>query len=298
MSTSSNEVFLRLLRSFSKKANALDARLSGNGQPPDETHLDEYVTSFPSAQNAVDAVAGWNMALPPEAGAIAGTGAFFFDARITWALEQFGPLAGKTVLELGPLEASHTYMLHNGGAEEIHAIEANRLAFLRCLVVKELLNLNRAKFYLGNFVEWLKQREQKYDLIIASGVLYHMQDPISLIDLLASRTDNLFLWTHYMDEAAMPSDDPRRQVFVGSPESVEYRRITAKVHKRSYHQAWKTATFCGGMYDLHRWIDRDDLLAVLAAAGFDDVRITHDQPDHPNGPSFSVFARRTVPQGG
>lgn len=295
MSISLRETSAGLLRSLSARLSTIASHLDAPHSEVTDEHLTEYVTSMPSAQNAVDAVEGWNLALPPEAGATAGIGAFFHDPRIDWTCEQFGSLDGKTVLELGPLEASHTYMLHQKGAEEIHAIEANRLAFLRCLVVKELLDLRRAKFFLGNFVEWLKNRDQKYDLIVGSGILYHMEDPIELIDLLARRTDNLFLWTHYMDEASMPPDDPRRQVFVGEPEIFDYKGVAVHVQKRSYHRAWKNATFCGGMYDIHRWIDRNDLLAVLRAAGFDDIRIAHDQPDHQNGPSFSIFARRTTP---
>src|SRR6202041_1214707 len=102
--------------------------------------LDEYAVGMPSTQNAVDALPGWNLALPEHVGATAGTGAFYSDPRILWALEQFGSIEGRKILELGPLEASHPYLLERHGAALIHAIEANKLSFLRCLVVKELLD--------------------------------------------------------------------------------------------------------------------------------------------------------------
>ncbi|SON54434.1 tRNA mo(5)U34 methyltransferase [Hartmannibacter diazotrophicus] len=255
--------------------------------------LKEYVLTMPSAQNAVDAVPGWNMALPPEAGATAGVGNFYLDQRIAWVIQQMGSVKGLDILELGPLEASHTYMLQNAGARSIDAIEANRLAFLRCLIVKELLNLDRAHFHLGNFVEWLQNVDRKYDLIVASGILYHMENPIELIELMARRSDNLFLWTHYWDDEQMPASDYRRHAFTGVVETVHHGDLPVKLYQRSYHQAWKSESFCGGMRDIHRWIDRSDLLKLLAAVGFDDVRITMEEPRHENGPSFSVFARRT-----
>ena len=251
-------------------------------------HLDQYVTGAPCAQNAIDALPGWNHALPPDAGAVAGTGFFFHDGRILWAIEQFGALHGKSVLEIGPLEASHTWLIEQYGPAQLHAVEANKLSFLRCLVVKELLQLRVARFFLGDCQGWLEECSQRYDFIIASGVLYHMQDPVRLIELMAGRTDSLFLWTHYADEAQMPPGDPRRSAFIGAMETEIRHGVAVRSHRRSYHGAWVDKSFCGGIHDMHRWLERDDIVAL----GFDDVRIWGEQPDHPNGPAFCVFAKR------
>lgn len=86
-----------------------------------------------------------------------------------------------TVLELGPLEAGHTYMLEKMGARSIVAVEANSRAYLKCLIVKELFELKRAKFLLGDFVAYLKNNTRHFDLCLASGVLYHMQNPAELL---------------------------------------------------------------------------------------------------------------------
>lgn len=255
--------------------------------------LDEYAGGMPSAQNAVDALPGWNHALPEPAGATAGSGAFYNDPRILWALEQFGSIEGRKILELGPLEASHTYLLERHGAAVIHAIEANKLSFLRCLVVKELLDLKHAKFFLGDFTEWLQHPPERYDLIVASGVLYHMQSPARLLELISAACDAFYLWTDYASDEAMPAKDPRRSVFVGPAETQEWHGVRVRLYKRSYHGAWRSKSFCGGMHDLHRWMEKEDILALVRALGFADIRIAHDQPDHPNGPSFSVFARRS-----
>jgi hypothetical protein len=255
--------------------------------------LDEYVAGMPTAQNAIDALPGWNQALPPHLGVIAGHAAFFNDPRIRWALEQFGSIKDCKILELGPLEAAHTYMLDAQAPEFIHAIEANKLSFLRCLVVKELLELKRAKFFLGDFLVWLENAPIRYDLIFASGVLYHLQDPVRLLELIAKCSDAFYLWTHYACDEAMPPDDPRRSAFVGGAEIQQHHGIPIRLYRRSYHGAWRSKSFCGGMHDLHRWIDKDDIIALIRALGFDDVRIAQDEPSHKNGPSFSIFARRS-----
>lgn len=259
---------------------------------PARSVLDEYVDTLPTPQNAVDVVAGWNHALPPVAQASAGTAAFYEDPRILWCIERFGDLAGRRVLELGPLEASHTFMLNQHAPQVIHAIEANKLSFVRCLVAKELLGLDRARFMLGDFQKWLEAREERYDLIVASGVLYHMRDPARLIDLISRRTDATYLWTHYFCDTAMPAGDYRRGAFSGSVETREVSGLTVRLHERSYHEAWRDKSFCGGMHDSHYWMEKPHIIRLLEIHGFNRIEIAHELLDHPNGPCMSIFARR------
>ncbi|MGA0595812.1 class I SAM-dependent methyltransferase [Enterovirga sp. CN4-39] len=208
-------------------------------------------------------------------------------------LQHYGSLENRTVLELGPLEGGHTYMMERAGAAKIDAIEANRLAFLRCLILKELVQLRRARFHLGNFVAWLDQPNLQYDLIVASGVLYHLRDPLHLLERAAAATDALFLWTHYVSDEAMPLGDPRRGMFRKTVERRPFRGIDVRLYPRSYQGAEAKVSFCGGIYDEHRWIQREDLLAALTALGFDSLQIAHEQTDHPNGPCFSLLARKS-----
>lgn len=279
-----------LLRNLGKWSELLQrAKALSPSQPVIE---DGYIGSMPCAQNAVDLITGWNHAMPPEAGVIAGTAPLYSDARIEWCADQFGALSGRRILELGPLEASHTYMLHHYEPALIDAIEAKKLSFLRCLIAKELLHLHRARFQLGDFQKWLEFSGQRYDLIVASGVLYHMSDPVRLLELASSCTDAIFLWTHYFDDVQMPPEDPRRGAFSGSVEVRPFRDIDVRLHRRSYHGAWRDKAFCGGMHDDHAWMEKRQILDVLRALGFDDVRTTHDTSDHPGGPCLSIFARR------
>jgi hypothetical protein len=252
-----------------------------------------FETRAPSHQNAVDLVPGWNHAFPETYDIRAGAATLYNDGRILWAIEQFGDLAGKRILELGPLEASHTSMLDRHNPAIIDAVEANRAAFTRCLVAKEVLDLHHVRFHLGDFVRWLEREDLRYDLIVASGVLYHMRDPIQLIELISRRTDAVYLWTHYFDSAAVPPGDPRAVPFVGVDQIVHCGGAPICLHGRRYFGAERAAIFCGGPEDLHYWMEKDAIIHVLHTFGFDDVRLAHDEPGHPNGPSISIFARRS-----
>ena len=156
---------------------------------PDEVCLQQT----PTSQAAIDLISGWISDIP---GVKAGEAKLFDDGRAKWALDHLGSVDGHSVLELGPLEAGHTSMLHNAGAT-ITAIEANKRAFVKCLIVKEILRLDRAHFLLGDFMPWLVANTRHFDLVWMTGVLYHMTDPVRLLRLAASCTDRLHLWTHY-----------------------------------------------------------------------------------------------------
>jgi hypothetical protein len=292
LKSSISRMLLRASFALNKAGYKMYAHGPTSARP--DSVLSEYVTGMPSAQNAIDILPGWNHALPDTAGVTAGSGFFHNDPRIAWAVEQFGPIEGKRVLELGPLEAAHTAFIDRQSPELLHSIEANKLSFLRCLIVKEILDLKHAKFFLGDFMPWLENPPTRYDFVVASGVLYHMQDPIRLLDLISERADSFYIWTHYYDTDAMPIDDLRHTPFVGAPEVQTFNGIPVHLYTRSYHGAWQNKSFCGGVHDLHRWMAKNDIIDVIRSFGFDDVRTAHDEPNHQNGPSFSIFARRSV----
>jgi hypothetical protein len=246
----------------------------------------------PSHQNAVDLIPGWSHAFPEQYAIHAGQVALHNDPRIAWAIERFGDLAGKRVLELGPLEGFHSAMLERQSPAVLDSIEANIGAYLRCLVTKQVLDLSRAHFHLGNFVHWLERDDVRYDFILASGVLYHMRNPIRLLNLIAQRTDAVYLWTHYWDDAAMPPDDPRGAPLVKNVRTVRFGKANLRLRARHYYGAEQNPRFCGGPEDLHYWMEKNSILDILSELRFDKIEVGHDHPDHPNGPAFSIFAYR------
>ncbi len=234
---------------------------------------------------------GWNHAFPPETGITAGAVHLYNDDRIRWCLDQAKSIENYNVLELGPLEGMHTYMLAKAGAKNIDAIEANVQAYLRCLIAREVLGFGNSRFFLGDYVKWLEESGRRYDLVVASGVLYHSTNPVRLLELVSKAADRFFLWTHYFDEALKHPQDLRGTAFSGHIRQVEFNGRAYDLHERHYYGAWKNAAFCGGLEDQHFWMTKADILSLIEALGFDCVT-AHDSPDHAHGPAFSVFARR------
>ncbi len=260
---------------------------------PSARVLDYYVTTAPSPQTALDLFKGeWASALPaPLTDTLAGSIGLFADARITWAIEQFGGVEGRSVLELGPLEGGHSYMLEQAGAAEVVAIEANGRAFLKCLIIKELLGLQRVRFLCGDFVEYLRAAPRRFDMIIASGVLYHMRNPAELIDLMARTGEQIFIWTHYYDEMIIQASPILAPKFP-SRWTTEYQGFRHTLYRQEYQTALDELKFCGGSAPYSAWMTREELLACVRYFGFHDLRLAFDVPDHPHGPSLALVAVR------
>lgn len=252
---------------------------------------ERYVKEVPSSQTQIRLFEGsWASEIPID-GTVSGSARLFDDVRVTWTAGLMGGLEGLRILELGPLEGFHTYQLERLGAKEVIAIESNVLAFQKCLVVKNLLDM-RAKFLLGDFNAYLAEPGDDFDLIFASGVLYHMVDPAETIRMLCRRSDNLFLWTHFYDGAVV-----RESPFAGHfpAEGVSQReidRLSVTYHARLYKEAVAWKGFCGGSEDHANWLTYDDIEALLNHFGFEVTAISDKRLDHPHGPAVCMFAQR------
>lgn len=269
-------------------------RKKSSEEPNQSTNLLEgFVGGVPTNQNMLDIIDGWNCAFPDHVGVKAGALHLYADPRISWAIAEAGGIRGKSILEIGPLEGGHSFLLQQQEPSYHLAIEANQKAFLKCLIAKELYPLRNVEFKLGDAASYLAEDGPYFDLIIASGVLYHLIDPLQFLTDSAQRGKKLFLWTHFIDESfEANAHDPRLGAF-SSPVLTDTRfGFPVRFRKRRYHGADQKPEFCGGLSDEHIWLYRDDLLKVIRHIGFTRVSLNDEEFDRANGPACSIFAGR------
>ena len=259
--------------------------------------FDAYVHEAPSPQVAVDIFRGaWASAFPPPfEGLRAGNMLKPDDPRLPWAAEQMGGLAGRSALELGPLEGTMTWQLEQLGAASVVAVEANTTAYLRCLIAKEILGLQRARLLCGDFLPFLRTDPGRFDVCVASGVLYHMRNPAELIALVARAADQAFFWTHYYDEALVAANPNTASRFAAAPEAAEYLGFRHARYRQQYQGEVGWSGFCGGSAPDSAWLNRADLLACLRHFGYDQLTLGFDDPGHFGGPSLAIVAVRSDP---
>ena len=251
--------------------------------------FEEYVMAPPDPQRTLDLFADeWSSRLPGEWGGLrAGAIPLFEDSRIEWGLARLGGVVGQRVVELGPLEGGHSYMLARAGAREVVAIEANARAYLKCLVARELVGAPSVRFLLGDAVAYLRTAPERFDLCLASGILYHLRDPLELLELIAARADALLMWTHYYD-ADVIGRSPAFQALFAGRQMIERAGLRVTFHKRIYpRSAGRMAGFTGGGQSYAHWLTRDDILGTLGRLGFGAIE-TSEQPDHGSRPAPSA----------
>ncbi len=251
----------------------------------------------PSDQNALDLFSGEWSSQPPAARPElkGGLTPLFDDPRIAWAHHRLlemglvGGVSDRAVLELGPLEGGHTYLLDRLGVKSITAIEANARAYLKCLIAKELFAINRARFLLGDCLEFLRTSESHFDVGIACGILYHLTNPVELLELLARRCDSIFLWTVFYDpEFVAQNPVPGAKFSEALPmNTAGFPHI---VHRFNYGPSLDWKGFCGGGEVYSYWMEKDAIIAALRHFGFTDFRTEQ----HPNvhGSALMLTARK------
>ena len=205
------------------------------------------------------------------------------DDRPYSLVKKFKSINKWKILELGPLEGGHTYQLEKFGAE-LTAIEAHPENFLKCLIVKNALNM-KASFLLGDFSDYLKETSKNYDLIFASGVFYHMEDPLDLLVQIAKKTDRIFAWTHYISEEQSDSSGMHKNKYVDELE------FSCKYYHYEYDQTREDRSFAG-IAKFSSRLTKEDFIRALCAVGFSNYEIVKDEIDHPGGPAFSFIAEK------
>jgi len=252
-----------------------------------------FVTSAPSEQNAVDIFRGeWASKIPVD-GVDAGKAELFDDPRLGHFL-QAEPIEGRRVLELGPLEGGHSSMLQRAGAGSVLSVESNSRAYLKCLIVKEILGLDKVRFVLGDAYRFLEADRSTFDLAIAYGILYHLRDPHRLFELLVPRMRSggrLLLWTHHWTESVETDCATLRGHFTGS------RRVdlpdgkSLLLVKHDYGSSFFNRGFFGGNAGYSEWMSREGILDAAVAFGFQPEAV--EDVAHPNGPSIAATFRKT-----
>jgi len=248
--------------------------------------LEEYIMKVPSQKNAIDLFEGeWASQIPGEY--VSGNADLFHDGRMGLISEKIGGFSGKDILELGPLEAAHTYMMTKGGANRILAIEANSRAYVKCLIVKEVLALENCSFLLGDFDLHLEDTQDEYDLIMALGVLYHCINPIKTIVNMTKRAKVIGIWSHYFCESIIR--EKYGEKFDYDPTLLSFEGYEATCYEHHYREALDIPGFCGGGRSSTRWMDKNSWLSLFDSLGY-ELDILSESTSHQNGPEFTAVA--------
>jgi hypothetical protein len=236
-----------------------------------------------SIESMFSIIDGWTTRFEIGGKVLGGTLMLQTIPTLLWQIEAIGGVRGKRILELGPLEGAQTKKMIDEGVEEVIAVEGLSYCFLKCLIVKEAFQMNRAKFIFGDFCHYIKQyKGEKFDMVLASGVLYHQKNPAQLIYDLAKITDIVAVWSQVADTA-----HPSREESIIVGENIEYRgkkMIWGDLRSTS-------STYCASLDDYGFWMYPEEMRRCFRDAGFTNIN-EKSQPDNANGACILFIASK------
>lgn len=239
---------------------------------------DQWITAFP---DELDVKAGWVNHFDPVV-----------DTRVPWADGVIpGGIRGKSILELGPFEGYHTAMFQEFGARSVTSVEASRTAYLKCLVVKQVMGLD-AEILYGDVPAFLAALHEDFDVVWASGILYHQAEPVQFLEAVASHGRYVFLHTHFYDESTISKLGIRSRFDARHNEIVEWRGRSMQLHRYEYETDTSQGVFAGGPRTYAMWLEKDDIEFILREMGFSHIEVGVVDYDNPAGPGMFLLAAR------
>ncbi len=214
------------------------------------------------------------------------------DRRGAWCATNFPGFDKFDVLELGPGEGYLSAALEEAGAKSVTSIEGNAENFLKCLLLKNILNL-KTKYLYGDVSKYVSGTNKQFDMIFACGVLYHLIDPVQFIIDCGKISSRIYIWTTVYDDEILSLGGYQAECFSADDKrEVKFGRERFTYHKRLYQpQTLRDSKYAGGMSAYSNWISKEDVFKAVHLAGY---RLVQELDDEISGvPVVNYFGEKT-----
>jgi SAM-dependent methyltransferase len=191
-------------------------------------------------------------------------------------------LQGLRVADLGCLEGGFALAFAQRGAEVV-ALEARPDNLAKCAVIKEHFGLSNLTFHEADVKTFTSGTHGTFDVVLALGILYHLDEPAAWLDQVARATTGvLFADTHFApaDDQSMAALDPRLKA-LGPLEDQHFRtwptrgRWFQEYQTEAQRVAMPWASFSNAR---SFWLTKASLVSTLrVVCGFE---IVMEQYDH------------------
>lgn len=189
-------------------------------------------------------------------------------------------ISGLRIADLGCLEGGFSLALAQRGADVL-GIEARSLNIEKANLLREHFELKNLRFELGDVKDFQKDTFGQFDVVLALGILYHLDHPVKWLQQLAAATRRvLILDTHFapIDDDAMRRLDPRLSG-LGALERQDSDGFA--VQGRWFHEFGEDANRETQLWASYSntssfWLTKESLLQSIVRAPFPLVFEQHD----------------------
>lgn len=179
------------------------------------------------------------------------------------------PLAGKRIIEFGPMDGAQTAGLIRLGVQSVTCIEARAVSLIKTMIAQYCFGWDNLTLIMDDFHNADRQKYGRFDLAFAHGVYYHSIAPFLFFENLMSLSDNIFIGG-YCTAANAASGPP--SVMEYSFETLDYEGKKYSVKKIKVGNTYNSAV---NQYAYH--FDREDLLNFFQNRGY-ELAIIFDAP--------------------
>ena len=189
--------------------------------------------------------------------------------RTEAVLEHAGGLGGKRVIDLGCLEGGYAAAFARHGAAEAVGVEARRLNFERCELVRSSLGLENLRFERADVREVSAASHGRFDVVFAAGILYHLDDPFALVETIAGMCDGIaVIDTHVAEDHS--GHCPERTV--RSHRGRDYEGgILFEYEAGAAQRQIESSLWASYGNPSSFWLRKEDLVSLLGELGFASV---------------------------
>jgi 2-polyprenyl-3-methyl-5-hydroxy-6-metoxy-1,4-benzoquinol methylase len=194
-----------------------------------------------------------------------------------------GEFAGKRVLDLGCLESYFSLECALHGADVL-GVDAKQINIKKCEFVRSVRGVADLDFALDNAMNVTRARYGGFDVVLALGLLYHLDDPYTFLAQVADCCDGFLV----LDTLIALEDGPQR-IGDWDPDLSELRdfdfggrtyrgRLYREFEAGADQTEREFSTTASQDNDLSAWLTEDALVEMLADVGLPQLeKVTFPQ---------------------
>jgi hypothetical protein len=184
-----------------------------------------------------------------------------------------GSYSGTRVLDVGCLESYFSLECALHGADVV-GVDAKEINVKKCEFVKSVLGVPNLRFALDDAMNVTRDAYGPFDVVLALGLLYHLDDPFRFLSQIAQLCERFLVLDTLvaLEDAPQAISDWRPELSELRDFSADGRRYRGRLY-REYEEGADDeeralSTTASHTNDLSVWLTEDSLVTLLSDVGF------------------------------
>lgn len=186
--------------------------------------------------------------------------------------DRSGSLAGLRLIDLGCLEGGVAFEMAREDMDVI-GVEGRQINYSKCRLIEDYFGLSNLRFLLLDVKNLNKEEYGIFDVVLCLGLLYHLDNPLSFLNILNEITHEKSLV--FMDTHVAPVDQESfdKCVFKDDLSDITAIEYNGKRYEGRWYQEFPTEDNEWASVSNYRsfWLTQTSLIKAMYFAGFKNI---------------------------